>query len=250
MIPFFSNSLLAGKIALVTGASRGIGAAIAKVFAQNGAIVYANARNAEALREMQEAYGDALRPLCFDITDFEASKAAIMRINRETKRLDILVNNAGIMEDALIGMITRELMQKIFEVNVFAAINLTQLASRLMAKTGSGSVVNIASIAGTKGSAGQSVYSASKGALIAFTLSASKELSPKGIRVNAIAPGVIETDLLKNVDPRFLEQKRQGITMGRIGQPEDIAAAALFLACDLSAYITGQVLGVDGGQTA
>lgn len=244
------EGLLKGKVALVTGASRGIGAAVAGVFAQNGAAVYANVRKAETLGPLKEEYGDTLRPLVFDVTDFEASKTAVRQIHSETKRLDILVNNAGIMEDALIGMITNALMQKIFEANVFAPINLTQLAARLMAKNGSGSVINIASIAGTKGNAGQSVYSASKGALIGFTLSASKELSPKGIRVNAIAPGVIDTDLLKNAAPKFLEHKLPDIAMGRIGQPKDVAGAALFLASDLSAFITGQVLGVDGGQKA
>lgn len=241
---------LEGKVTLVTGASRGIGAAIASAFLQSGAIVYANVRKENALADLRSCYGEQIKLICFDITNYESAKAAVLQIHKEQKKLDVLVNNAGIMIDALIGMITHELMQKIFETNVFASINLSQLAARIMTRNGSGSIINIASIVGTKGNAGQSVYSASKGALISFTLSASKELAAKGVRVNAIAPGVIETDLLKNVDPKFMEEKLQRISMGRIGCPEDIAAAVLFFASDMSKYITGQVLGVDGGQIA
>ena len=239
---------LEGKIALITGASRGIGAGIAYAFAENGATVYANAREEESLFHLTERFPELIKPICFDVTDNEAAKISIVRIQNEQRRLDILVNNAGIMLDALIGMVTHDLMQKIFEVNLFAPINLTQLAARIMSKSGTGSIINISSIVGTRGNAGQSIYSASKGALISFTLSASKELAPKGIRVNAIAPGIIKTDLLKNVEDRFLEQKISAVGMGRIGYPEDIASAAVFLASDMSSYITGQVLGVDGGQ--
>jgi 3-oxoacyl-[acyl-carrier protein] reductase len=241
---------LEGKVALVTGASRGIGAAITSAFLQSGAIVYANVRKEDALVDFRARYGEQLKPICFDITNYESAKSAVMQIHKEQKKLDVLVNNAGIMIDTLIGMITHELMQKIFETNVFAPINLSQLAARMMTKNGSGSIINIASIVGTKGNAGQSVYSASKGALISFTLSASKELASKGVRVNAIAPGVIDTDLLKNVDPKYIKDKLQRISMGRIGCPEDVAAAVLFFASDLSKYITGQILGVDGGQIA
>ncbi len=242
--------MLEGKVALITGASRGIGAAIADAYASRGAVVYANVREQEACEKLNAKNNPQIRPLRFDVVDFEASKAAVMQIYKEQKRLDILVNNAGIMVDALLGMITNELMKKVFEVNVFGSINLAQLAARIMQKSGSGSIINILSIVGTKGNAGQCVYSASKGALLSFTLSASKELAPRGIRVNAIAPGVISTDLLSNVDPKYIEEKLQRVSMGRVGLPEDIADSAVFLASDMSRYITGQIIGVDGGQIA
>lgn len=244
------SDILKDKIALVTGSNRGIGRAIVKHFVLNGAIVYANARIEGSLEnlinELPESLKNNLIPVYFDIRDTDASKLAFIKINKEARKLDCLVNNAGIMKDALIGMITRPLIQETFEINVFAVIQLTQLAVKLMTRQNSGSIVNISSMVGTNGNAGQSVYSASKGAIIALTKSAAKELAPKNIRVNAIAPGIIETDLLKNVDQHTMELIKARIGMKRMGTPDDVAGLATFLASDLSNYVTGQILGVDG----
>ena len=163
------------------------------------------------------------------------------------KRLDTLVNNAGILRDRLIGMIPDAEMAEVFNVNVFGLLRLTQIAARIMARRKSGSIINVASIIGRRGNVGQLVYGASKAAVIGATYSAAKELAPMNIRVNAVAPGLIETAMMQ----RFQKNKRRriesSIGMGRIGSPDDVARTILFLASDLSGYITGQVIGVDGG---
>jgi 3-oxoacyl-[acyl-carrier protein] reductase len=182
--------------------------------------------------------------LYFDVTDATGIKSAVLRIKKEQGRLDCLVNNAGIMKDALIGMIDGKVMRRTFEVNVYAVIELTQLAARIM-KSGA-SVINIASIAGTNGNKGQVVYAASKGAVIALTKSAAKELAPGNIRVNAIAPGSIDTDLFRAIGADKIPAFESSIGMGRLGKPEDVAKVALFLASDLSEYVTGQIIGADG----
>ena len=158
----------------------------------------------------------------------------------------MLVNNAGIMKDALIGMINGKLMQEIFEVNVFAMIQMIQMANKLMSRQKSGSIINMASIVGTNGNSGQLVYSASKGAVVAMTKTAAKELASDNIRVNAIAPGMIDTDMFRSIGETKIQENLEKIKMGRLGNPEEIANACVFLASDLSAYISGQVLGVDG----
>lgn len=240
--------LLEGKIALVTGASRGIGKRIATTLAGQGACVYANARTEGALDDLIAETGKTgdseILPLYFDVSDSQEAKAAILAIKKEQGKLDILVNNAGIMKDALIGMIPDQLMQDTFATNVFATINLTQLASKLMSRQKSGSIINIASMVGEQGNDGQTVYASSKGAVSAFTKAASKELAAQGIRVNAVAPGVIDTDLVKDKEEAAIKFK---IGLQRLGTPEDIANACLFFASDLSSYVTGQVLTVSGG---
>lgn len=245
------SRLLEGKIALVTGASRGIGKSIAERFASEGAVVYANCRQEGCFDSIatrwSEQYSTQVIPVYYDVTDEQKTKKAFDGILKEQKRLDILVNNAGIMEDSLIGMITEELLLKEFSVNVFAAINHLQLAARVMKRNSFGSIVNISSIVGVEGSSGQVVYSATKGAIISMTKSAAKELATQYIRVNAIAPGIIETDLIRKLEPSIIEERKKSIGMGRLGSSSEVAESALYFASDLSQYVTGQILGVDGG---
>lgn len=246
-----NSRLLEGKVAFVTGASRGIGKSIVERFASEGATVYANCRQSGSIDsfclELSQKYSTEVVPAYYDVTDTIKTKDAFARIMKERKHLNILVNNAGIMEDALIGMITEDLYHKVFSVNVFASINHLQLAARLMKRGGGGSILNIASIVGINGVSGQAVYSASKGAVVSLTKSAAKELAVNKIRVNAIAPGLIETDLLSQLEGTLLEERRKSIGLGRFGTCLEVADAALFLASDLSRYVTGQILGVDGG---
>jgi len=245
------SRLLEDKVALITGSSRGIGRSIVECFASEGATVYANCRTDGSFdtiaRELSKLHEVEVIPLYYDVTDSILTKEAFSRIMKERRRLDILVNNAGIMEDALIGMISDELMHRIFNTNVFAVINHLQLAARLMKRGKSGSIINLSSVVGIRGVAGQLVYSASKGAVATLTRSASKELASDNIRVNAIAPGIIGTDLLEVLDDSLLAKRKTSIGFGRFGTPAEIADSALFLASDLSKYITGQILGVDGG---
>jgi 3-oxoacyl-[acyl-carrier protein] reductase len=235
--------LLKGKVALVTGASRGIGKATAELFAQNGAVVYANARKAGSLDGIQSG---SLVPIYFDVTDTQAVKAAIMQIKKEQGQLDCLVNNAGIMQDALIGMVDMDVARSLFDVNVFAVMELLQLAVRVMKKQEGGSIVNIASIIGVSGNAGQLAYSASKGAVIAMTKSAAKELAPINVRVNAIAPGMIDTEMFHSIGEGRIAERIAQIGMNRLGNPDEVAQTCMFLASDMSRYITGQIIGVDG----
>lgn len=243
---------LNGKIALVTGAGRGIGWETATLLASNGARVIINDILAtdELNRKIQEAKSQNLdlTTLFYDVSDYQQLKNAYSVIFKEYKRLDILVNNAGIMEDSMLATVSESHIEKTFRINTFGVIYNSQFASRLMARNNSGSIINISSIIGTKGNSGESVYSASKSALIGFTLSAAKELAPLGIRVNAIAPGFIDTELVSYFGDEIRQKTISNIKLGRIGTPEDVARAVLFFASDLSSYITGQVLGVDGGM--
>lgn len=241
--------MLKGKIALVTGAARGIGKAVAELFAKNGAIVYANVRKAASLDALVKKYdhmNGRIIPLYFDVTDPTATKEAVVGIKKESGTLDILVNNAGIMQDALIGMINNKVMRDVFDVNVFAAMDLLQLAARVMVRQKSGSIINMASIVGVNGNSGQLVYSASKGAVIAMTKTAAKELASNSVRVNAIAPGMIDTDMFRSIGEEKISKRLENIGMGRLGAPEDIAKVCVFLASDASQYVTGQIIGVDG----
>lgn len=243
--------LLDGKVCLITGASRGIGAATVKRFAEEGAIVYANARTPNILDdlclELSETYNTTVKALYFDVRDETASKKAVIQIRKETGKLDVLVNNAGIMKDALIGMISRDLMQEIYDTNVFGVMNMIQLASKVMMFQKNGSIINLASIVGLEGNPGQLVYSATKGAVATMTKTASKELAPQGIRVNAVAPGMIDTDMFRSIGDEKIKEHLANIRMGRLGTPEEVADVILFLASDLSRYITGEIIGVNGG---
>lgn len=244
--------LLEGKTALVTGCSRGMGTSIALEYARNGAVVYANARQEGSLEELaqqaaQQSFPGRILPVYFDVADRTGMKNCIMRIKKEAGQLDVLVNNAGVMKDAIIGMISDDDLKATFEVNVFAVIHLIQYAAKLMVPKGSGSIINLASVVALRGNRGHMAYSASKGAVIALTKTASCELSPKGIRVNAIAPGIIDTDMYRSAPASAQAQLLAQVGMGRVGTPEEVADTCVFLGSDLSRYISGQVIGVDGG---
>jgi 3-oxoacyl-[acyl-carrier protein] reductase len=244
--------LLEGRVALVTGASRGIGAAIARAYAAQGASLLLCARSdgVDALAQELGAGRGAVRAMRGDVSDPTFARELITSARKQHGRLDVLVNNAGILRQGLIGMTSIEQMRELLEVNIVALMTLTQYAIRVMDAKRSPSVVNLASIAGTAGMEGVTAYSASKAAVVGYTLSSAKELAPKGIRVNAIAPGFIDTDMVRGVSPEWYERRLQSIRMGRIGTPEDVAGVAVFLGSDLSRYVTGQVIGVDGGMAS
>ena len=188
-------------------------------------------------------------PLYFDVTDATAVKSAFMSVFKQEGRIDALINNAGVVFNKKIGMILRPETELMFRVNVIAVIEMIQLVSRLMARNHSGSIVNIASVTAVLGSPGQSAYSATKGAIMAFTKSAAKELAPLGIRVNAVAPGIVKTERFSELyeeSGEKIDARIQKIALGRLGTPEDVANACAFLASDRSSYISGQILGVDG----
>jgi|RhiMetdeSRZDD1v2_1073273.scaffolds.fasta_scaffold358912_3 3-oxoacyl-[acyl-carrier protein] reductase len=244
--------LLEGRVALVTGASRGIGAAIARAYAAEGAslLLCARSEGVEALAGELATGQRPVRALRGDLSDAAFARELITSVRKEHGRLDVLVNNAGILRQGLIGMTSSEQMRELLEVNIVALMTLTQYAIRVMDAKRSPSVVNLASIAGTAGMEGVTAYSASKAAVVGYTLASAKELAPKGIRVNAIAPGFIDTDMVRGVSPDWYERRLQSIRMGRIGTPEDVAGVAVFLGSDLSRYVTGQVIGVDGGMAS
>ena len=237
-----SGNRLAGKVALVTGAGRGIGSCIAQRLAREGAVVYALDIPS---REFDPDCLAVAKPVHADVTDSDAVCDVVMQIKKEQGHLDVLVNNAAIITYEPLAMVSKEHMRRMFEVNVFAVIELMQYASRIMARQKSGSIINMASIVGKKGAAGQLIHSASKGAVISATLSAAKELAASGVRVNAIAPGMVGSERFKNEVQRF-SQKIEDIRVGRIAEPEEIASAIAFLASDDASYITGQIIGMDG----
>lgn len=240
--------ILKDKTCIVTGAAQGIGKAIAEKLLKCGAFVY-GCDHAEGSMEGMADENTNFHSLYFDVTDAAAAKAAMMQVKKEQGRIDVLVNNAGVVFNKKIGMIVREETELMFRVNVIAVIELTQLVSRIMARTGGGSIVNIASVTAVLGSAGQSVYSATKGAIIAFTKSSAKELAPQGIRVNAVAPGIIRTERFEELYEASgdkIDIRISRIAIGRLGKPDDVANAVAFLASDNASYISGQILGVDG----
>lgn len=243
------HGLLEDKVCIVTGSGRGIGKAIAQLFASEGAIVVVNERNVGTADQWvaEDPNSNRFDIRYFDITDEKAAKEAVLAVKKKYGHIDVLVNNAGVEFNELIGMISRENMEKMFNVNVYGMINMIQIVSRVMSRNpNGGSIVNISSMVGLRGNAGQLVYSATKGAVIALTKSAAKELASKRIRVNSIAPGITQTAMMEQADLEKLQGRINNICMGRIAQPNDIAGGCLLLACDYAAYISGQVLPVDG----
>ncbi len=242
--------MLKGKIALVTGCSRGIGKSVAEKFAQNGATVYANAREPGSLASLSnKGYGEgSIIPVYFDVTDRAATRQAFIKITKEQGRLDCLVNNAGILVDTLITMLNRATLKAIYEVNVFAVFEMMSYASRIMSKQKSGAIINIASICGDEGGMrGQTAYSSSKGAVIALTKTAAKELGQFNIRVNSVAPGFIDTDMFRS-GPRDIQKRLvEGVYLSnRVGLPDEVANTCVFLASDKSSYINGENIRIDG----
>lgn len=246
--------LLKGKTAVVTGCNRGIGKAILEVFARNGANLWACVRQPDErftdyITDLSQETGVTISPVYFDLADVEQVKAGARSIMLAKQPIDVLVNNAGIIATALFQMMPMDKMKEVFDINFFSQILLTQNISRIMTRRKSGSIINISSSAGIEGNEGRSAYAASKAAIICATKVMAKEFGAYAIRVNAIAPGLTMTDMMTDSTPDdALASTLQRTCMKRVGQPEEIANVALFLASDMSSYITGQVLRVDGGM--
>lgn len=242
--------LLQGKIALITGASRGIGKSIAAAFAAHGArlVVTASSEELETVAGELSAGGASVCALRGDINQ-DTHVRELARLCRSAYGgLDVLVNNAGVYQQAPLGMIALDAFRRMLDTNLVSMMNLTQYAVRLMANSQCASIINLASIAGTHGIPGAAAYSASKAAVCGFTLAAAKELAPKRIRVNAIAPGFIDTGMTRGMPEENFQKGVAAVRMGRIGTPQDVAGVAVCLASDLFGYVTGQTIGVDGGM--
>lgn len=240
-----------GRICVVTGGTRGIGLATAHALAEEGATVVLTGRDEsvakERAAEVAERHGAVVVGRGVDVTDSAQVRALFTSTAREYGTVDCLVANAGVLEDALIGMIRDELISRMLDTNVAGAITSLQAAARVMMRKKSGSIVLLASIVGERGNAGQAAYSASKGAVAALAQSAAKELGRYGIRVNAVAPGVIQTDMIAHLPEEVLERRTADTPLGRVGTPEDVARVIRFLSGPDAAFVTGQILGVDGG---
>lgn len=243
--------MLQGKVALVTGASRGIGKAIAAAFAQEGAkvaLVYVGNEQAakEALAEITAKGAEARLYRC-DVADFEQTKELCAKVLSDFGTVDILVNNAGIVRDSLVLNMKEEDFDRVLDTNLKGAFHMIRHLYSTFMKKRSGRIINITSVSGIAGNAGQANYSAAKAGMIGLTKSVARELAGRGVTCNAIAPGFIQTDMTGALPEKVLEVVNAQIPMKKFGVPEDIASAALFLACDRAGYITGEVLKVDGG---
>lgn len=246
------EKLLHKKVALVTGCDSGIGRSICKIFADHGATVYANVLREESAREIRsecKALEGTVFPVVFDITDKSLIMDQIKKIKKEQNgRLDILVNNAGVKWDGVVEMIDDNKIDKMFLVNVIGTIHMVQGALKLLKRNPEGgTIINISSIVGLRGNVGQSIYGATKGAVASLTKSWAKELAPQHIRVNAVAPGSIDTNMFYEMSADKIRESIDAIGLKRLGKPEEVANVILFLASDLSSYITGEIIGVDGG---
>jgi 3-oxoacyl-[acyl-carrier protein] reductase len=243
---------LEGKIAIITGASRGIGKGIAEKFISQGATVvftYASSDDkARALEAELAAMGGKAKGYKSDAADFNAAQALIDQVVADFGTVDILVNNAGITRDTLLMRMSEEQWDEVMRVNLKSVFNLTKAVIKPMLKAKAGSIINMSSVVGVKGNAGQANYAASKAGIIGFTKSVAAELGSRNIRCNAIAPGFIETEMTGALDEKTVQEWRNAIPLKRGGTTEDVANATLFLASDMSAYITGQTLHVCGGM--
>ena len=244
--------LLINKNAVITGCNRGIGKAIMTIFAENGSNIWACVRKPsnefEAyIKELSTRCDTEIWPVYFDLEDGEQIKSAVKTIMSAKKPVDALVNNAGITYNALFQMSTIDKMREVFNINFFSQMIFTQFIVKLMLRKKSGSIINIASSAGIDGNAGRSIYGASKAAIICATKAMSVELGGNGIRVNAIAPGITQTEMLSSMTDEVIRDTVLQSHLKRAGNPDEIAKASLFLASDMSSYVTGQVLRVDGG---
>ncbi len=244
--------LLENKTALITGASRGIGKGIAVEFAKQGAnVAFTFNASVEAAKELEkelESYGIKAKGYQSNAANFEAAQQLVKQVLSDFESLQILINNAGITKDNLLLRISEEDFDKVIEVNLKSVFNLTKAVIRPMMKQREGSIINMSSVVGVKGNAGQTNYAASKAGILGFTKSVALELGSRNIRCNAIAPGFIETEMTAKLDQNTVDEWRKAIPLKRGGSPEDVANACIFLASDLSSYITGQTLNVDGGM--
>ena len=241
---------LLNKVALITGANKGIGLSIVELYLNEGAIVYAGIRNlveiSPELSTLKEQYEEKLHVILLDVKDATLCKNVTLLIKKEQGRLDILVNNAGKISYELIPFIKYDVLEEMLQTNVVGLIRLSSLASRLMSRQKSGSIINISSIVSVKGAKGQASYAATKGAVNSFTISLAKELAADQIRVNAVAPGMVATERLTNVMEEKFENVQNDIGFGRLAEPKDVANLCVFLGSDESSYITGQIMAIDG----
>lgn len=244
--------LLEGKTAIITGASRGIGKGIATIFAKNGANVAFTYSSSEApalaLEKELTSLGVKAKAYQSNAADFQAAQDLVAEIAKDFDSIDILINNAGITKDNLLMRISEEDFDKVIEVNLKSVFNMTKAVQRTMLKQRNGSIINMSSVVGVKGNAGQTNYAASKAGIIGFTKSVALELGSRNIRCNAIAPGFIETEMTGKLNADVVQGWRDSIPLKRGGTPDDVANACVFLGSDMSAYVTGQVLNVDGGM--
>lgn len=244
--------LLAGKVALVTGASKGIGKSIAETFAAQGAdVAFTFLSSVEAGQQVETElaqFGTKIKGYRSDASDFAAAEQLINDIVADFGKIDVLVNNAGITKDNLLMRMSEEDFDRVIQVNLKSVFNTTKAVQKFFLKQRKGSIINMSSVVGVKGNAGQANYAASKAGMIGFSKSVALELGSRNIRCNVVAPGFIETEMTGKLDEKTVQSWRDAIPLRRGGKPEDIANACLFLASDLSDYITGQVLLVDGGM--
>jgi len=245
-------NLLKGKTAIITGATRGIGKGIAKVFAENGANIvftYSSSKAAaDTLEKELNTLGIKAKGYQSNAASFEEAQELVKDVLQNFEAIDILVNNAGITRDNLLMRMKEEDFDTVIEVNLKSVFNMVKAVQKTMLKQRKGSIINMSSVVGVKGNAGQSNYAASKAGIIGFSKSVALELGSRNIRSNVVAPGFIETEMTEKLDEKVVEEWRKAIPLKRGGSPEDIANACLYLASDLSSYVTGQVLNVDGGM--
>ena len=244
--------LLENKTVLITGASRGIGRGIATVFAEHGAnVVFTFSSSVDAANSLEkelQSLGVEAKGYQSNAADFDQSQELVEKVLADFSTIDVLINNAGITKDNLLMRISEEDFDKVIEVNLKSVFNLTKAVQRTMLKQRYGSIINMSSVVGVKGNAGQSNYSASKAGIIGFSKSIALELGSRNIRCNVIAPGFIETEMTSKLSEEVVAGWRAGIPLKRGGTPNDVANTCVFLASDLSSYITGQVINVDGGM--